>query len=115
MFFSGLMASLTGKFLKSAAENNRDIVPTEKQQKDFDAWATIFPNIVGAVFGCAVARMLSLDISYYPAFAVIFAFLIGVAKHCIFDNVRFLTAVLENFIIMAVFGIICLLVSLSST
>lgn len=113
MFFSGLMANLTGKLLKSAAENNRDIVPDEKQQKTLDAWATIFPNLVGAAFGCAVARMFSLDLSYYPAFAIIFAFVIGVAKHCIFDNVRFMTAVVENFITMAFFGIICLLVSLS--
>ena len=115
MFFSGLMASLTGKLLKSAAENNREILPSEKQQKEFDAWATIFPNIIGAIFGCAVARMFSLDISYYPAFAIIFAFVIGVAKHCIFDNVRFITAVVENFILMAFFGIISLLVCLSRT
>ena len=115
MVFSGLMASLTGKLLKSAAENNREILPSEKQQREFDAWATLFPNIVGAIFGCAVARMFSLDISYYPAFAIIFAFIIGVAKHCIFDNVRFVTAVIENFIIMAVFSIVCIVVSLSKT
>ncbi|MBQ8904364.1 MAG: hypothetical protein IJY73_08805 [Oscillospiraceae bacterium] len=115
MFFSGLMASLTGKLLKSAAENNREILPSEKQQKEFDAWATLFPNIIGAVFGCAVARMFSLEISYYPAFAIIFAFIIGVAKHCIFDNVRFMTAVVENFIVTAAFAVICFLVSLSRT
>ncbi len=115
MFFSGLLVSLTGKLLKSAAENNRDIVPTESQQKDFDAWASIAPNLVGAAFGCAVARMFSLDLSYYPVFAIIFAFVIGVAKHCIFDNVRFAAALVENFIIMAFFSIVCLLVFLSRT
>ena len=113
MFFSGLMARLTGKLLKSAAENNRDIVPDEKQQETLDAWVSIFPNLVGAAFGCAVARMFSLDLSYYPVFAIVFAFVIGVAKHCIFDNVRFMTAVVENFIIMLIFAGVCLLVSLS--
>ena len=115
MFFSGLFTSIAGKLLKHAAENNVEITPTEKEEKNLDAWASIFPNIVGAVFGCAVARMFSLDLSYYPAFAIIFAFIIGVVKHCVFDNVRFITAVIENLIIMAIFGIVCFIVSLSRT
>ena len=112
MFFSGLLASLLGKALKYASENNAEITPNEKQSQELDAWASIAPNLVGALFGCAVARMFSLQLSLYPVFAIIFAFVIGVAKHCIFDNVRFITAVVENLIIMLIFGGVCLLVSL---
>ena len=77
-----------------------------------DAWAAIVPNLIGAVFGCAAARMFSVSIYYYPVFAIAFAFIIGVAKHCVFDNARLIDALAENFIIMLIFGIVCLIAGL---
>ncbi len=81
-------------------------VPRRNPGKQFVnmGWKAVIPHFIGAIFGCAAARLFELKSSGYIALALIFAFIFGVYKSCSFDKNRFIDALMFNTFIMLIFG-----------
>ena len=71
----------------------------------------LIPHLLGALVGCAVARMFQVDSGGYLYFGILFAYLGGVVKSTLMDRLSLIEGLIKNFIIMAGFGILILIVS----
>ncbi len=69
------------------------------------------PHLLGALVGCAVARMFQTDGNGYIYFGILFAYLGGVVKSTLMDRLSLIEGLIKNFIIMAGFGILILIAS----
>lgn len=68
-------------------------------------WAVIWPQLIGAVLGLAVARMFQAGAFGYLIFAVLFAIIGGTYKSVNLDGIAIKHALVRNIIISVVFAL----------
>ena len=66
----------------------------------------LVPHLLGALVGCAVARMFQTTAYGYLYLGILFAFFGGVVKSTLMDKLSLIEGLIKNFIIMAGFGIL---------
>jgi len=62
----------------------------------------ILPHVLGALVGCAIARLFGSGINGYYILGLIFALAGGIYKSCKYDNVSFKHSLIKNIIIIII-------------
>ncbi len=66
----------------------------------------LIPHFLGALVGCAVARMFQMTADGYLHLGILFAFLGGVIKSTLMDRLSMMEGIVKNLIILAGYGLL---------
>lgn len=90
-------------------QGNEDTQGWGHRGRGIGSFLMIIPHLIGALVGCAVARMFSLNSDGYIHLSILFALVVGIYKSCSFDKMSILRAFIKNVLIMLIFGAIFLI------
>jgi hypothetical protein len=82
---------------------NPKVFPSSNGGISTGIFGLLFPHFLGAILGCAFARIFTLHFSGYVIFGLVFAVLVGTYKSHESDKITWKHAFIKNSIIIGIF------------